>query len=50
MAIKNLEKLEAAAERRVEARKKKGRPKMRVSGAGVKQLQKLIIKNIKDIL
>jgi len=43
MAIKNLESLQSLAERRSEARKKKGRPKMRVSGAGVKNLQRLII-------
>jgi hypothetical protein len=42
MAIKNLKRLADRAERRAEARKKKGKPKMKVSGAGVKQLQRLI--------
>jgi len=42
MAIKNLKSLVDKVERRTEARKKKGKPKMRVSGAGVKTLQKII--------
>jgi hypothetical protein len=43
MAINNLKRLADKAERRSEARKKKGKPKMRVSGAGVKQLQRIIL-------
>jgi hypothetical protein len=42
MAIKNLKRLEERAERRAEARKKKGKPIMKVSGASVKHLQKII--------
>jgi hypothetical protein len=42
MAIKNLDIIEAAAAKRAEARKRKGKPRMRVSGAGVKKLQKII--------
>jgi hypothetical protein len=42
MAIKSLEIMEARAERRAAARKKKGKSGMRVSGAGVKNLQRLI--------
>jgi hypothetical protein len=43
MAIKNLKLLEERAERRAQARKNKGKPKMKVSGAGVKQLQKIMM-------
>jgi hypothetical protein len=42
MAIKDLKRLADKAERRAEARKKKGKPRMKVSGASVKILQKII--------
>jgi hypothetical protein len=43
MAIVNHEHLEVRVLKKAALREKKGKPKMRVSGAGVKNLQKLII-------
>ncbi|MBI2459609.1 MAG: hypothetical protein HYV53_03600 [Parcubacteria group bacterium] len=43
MNKQNFSELELAAEKRLKAREKRKRPRMRVSGAGVKKLQKIII-------
>jgi hypothetical protein len=43
MAIVNHEHLEARVLKKAALREKKGKPKMRVSGASVKKLQKIII-------
>jgi hypothetical protein len=43
MAIANYEYLEARALKKAALRQKKKKPKMKVSGAGVKQLQRIIL-------
>jgi hypothetical protein len=45
MKIQSLEELEKKLSRKTEKRSKKNRAKMKVSGAGVKKLQAIIIKN-----
>lgn len=42
MAKQNLNELEKELEKRLKKREKKKRTKMKISGAGVKQLQKII--------
>jgi hypothetical protein len=42
MAINNLKHLAEAVEKKAQRREKKKKPKMKVSGAGVKNLQKII--------
>jgi hypothetical protein len=42
MKKQNVEELEKKIEKRRRAREKKGKQKMKVSGAGVKRLQKII--------
>lgn len=43
MNKQNLEKLEQELERKLKSREKRKKTRMRVSGSGVKKLQKLII-------
>lgn len=43
MNTKQLEEIQTKLEKKAQKRQKKKRPTMKVSGSGVKQLQKLII-------